>query len=78
MANAQTDEPTPQKPLRLWPGVVAAVLLALIWIGLPIVAAESEAGLIAVLGGFVGTLAIVVWWAFFSRRRDSSAGAPLS
>ena len=67
MANAQTDEPTRQKPLRLWPGVVAAVLLALIWIGVPIVAPESEAGLIAVLGGFVGTLAIVVWWAFFSR-----------
>ena len=67
MADAQTDEPTRQKPLRLWPGVVAAVLLALIWIGVPIVAPESEAGLIAVLGGFVGTLAIVVWWAFFSR-----------
>ena len=63
----QTNAPTLQKPLRLWPGVVAAVLLALIWIGVPIVAPESEAGLIAVLGGFVGTLAIVVWWAFFSQ-----------
>ena len=53
--------------IRLWPGVVAAVLLALIWIGVPIVAPQSEAGLIAVLGGFVGALAVAVWWAFFSR-----------
>ena len=67
MAVAQIDEPTRQKPLRLWPGVVAAVLLALLWFGAPLVSSESEAGLIAVLGGFVGALAIVVWWAFFSR-----------
>ena len=26
MANGQTDEPTRQKPLRLWPGVVIVVL----------------------------------------------------
>ena len=27
MANAQTDEPTRLKPLRLWPGVVIVVLM---------------------------------------------------
>ena len=26
MANAQTDEPTRQKPLRLWPGVIAVMV----------------------------------------------------
>ena len=25
-----TNEPTPRKPLRLWPGVAAAVLLVLV------------------------------------------------
>ena len=30
MTIAQTGERTPQKPLRLWPGVVAAVLLVLL------------------------------------------------
>ncbi len=28
MANKQTDEPTLKKPLRLWPGVVAVVVVA--------------------------------------------------
>ena len=37
MANAQTDEPTRQKPLRLWPGVVAVMLQWLVRFGVPIV-----------------------------------------
>ncbi len=35
MAITQTDEPTPQQPLRLWPGVVAVVLQWLARFGLP-------------------------------------------
>ena len=53
--------------MRLWPGVVAGVLLALLWLGAPLVSAEPAAGLVAVLGGFVCALAVIVWWAFFSR-----------
>jgi hypothetical protein len=64
MTIAQTDEPTQRKPLRLWPGVVAAVLLVLARFVLPIVA--PEAGDFGVLGALVAGLAIVVWWAFFS------------
>ena len=65
MANAQTDEPILQKPLRLWPGVVAVVLQWLAWFGIPIVVPGALA--FGLFGGvFGGGLAIVVWWAFFS------------
>jgi outer membrane protein assembly factor BamB len=58
-------ESTLQPPLRLWPGVVAAVLLVLVRVVLPVIA--PGAALVAVMGGVVGGLAIVAWWAFFSR-----------
>jgi outer membrane protein assembly factor BamB len=64
---AQTDELTSQKPLRLWPGVVGAVLLVLGRFVVPIVI--PEAALYGLLGGLLGILAIVVWWVFFSRAR---------
>src|SRR5437867_3771424 len=65
MAIAETVAPTPRKPLRLWPGVVAAVLLLLVRFVVPIV--EPAAMPFGVIGGLVGGLAIVVWWVFFSR-----------
>src|SRR3990172_7151932 len=65
MANAQTDEPTRQKPLRLWPGVVIVVLQWLVRFGLPIVVPEALQ--FGVIGGLFCGLAIVVWWAFLSR-----------
>ena len=65
MAIAQTDEPTPRKPLRLWPGVLAAVLLLVVRYGVP--AIMPEASMYGMLGGLVCGLAIVVWWVFFSR-----------
>jgi len=65
MAIAQTDERTRQKPLRVWPGVVAVTLQWLVRFGVPIVAPEAMA--FGVVGGLVGGLAVVVWWAFFSR-----------
>ena len=65
MAGAQTDEPTLQKPLRLWPGVVIVMLQWLFRFGVPIVV--PEATLFGVIAGLIGGLAVVVWWAFFSR-----------
>ena len=63
----QSDEPTRQKPLRLWPGVVAVVLLWLSRFGIKMVVAGFEGFELGIMGGFLGVLAVVVWWAFFSR-----------
>ena len=59
------NEPASRKPLRLWPGVAFVVLQWLLWFVVPVVA--PEAGLVGMLGGVAGGLAIVLWWLFFSR-----------
>src|SRR5262245_53025829 len=65
MAIPQTDAPTPRKPLRLWPGVLAAVLVL---IGVVVlIVAPSEAVMVGLLGILTGVLAVVLWWMFFSR-----------
>ncbi len=61
-----------RKPLRLWPGVSLAVLLLIVRFLLPAVAPGAQifgidVPLFAVLGGFVGALAIALWWILFSR-----------
>ncbi len=65
MPIAQTDEPTLQKPLRLWPGVVAVMLQWLGWFVVPIVVPEAMT--FGVLGGLAGGLAVILWWLVFSR-----------
>ena len=65
MTNAQTYQPTPQKPLLLWPGVALAMLQCLAWFGVPIVMPDEV--IYGPLGTVICALAIVVWWAFFSR-----------
>lgn len=65
MTMAQTDVPTPQKPLRLWPGVVLTMILCLTWFVLPTVMPNQ--GMYWFFGTFIGALATFVWWAFFSR-----------
>ncbi|MEE8412128.1 MAG: PQQ-binding-like beta-propeller repeat protein [Acidobacteriota bacterium] len=67
MTLEQADEPTRRKPLRLWPGVVIVVSQWLAWFGVPLVVSGVLAGYIGALGRVFGGLAIVVWWAFFSR-----------
>ena len=53
------------RPLRLWPGVVAAVLLVFIRLALP--ALWPDLTIYGVLGGFAGAAVIIIWWLFFSR-----------
>ena len=65
MSIPETNDGTPRKPLRLWPGVAAAVLLVLVRFGLPLV--SPALSILAVLGGVVAGLVIVLWWMFFSR-----------
>jgi hypothetical protein len=75
MATPRAAAPFPQKPLRLWPGVVMVVLQWLPWLVLPIVA--PQALMYAVLAGAALGLAIVVWWLFFSRAPWLERLAPL-
>jgi outer membrane protein assembly factor BamB len=64
MTIAQAGDPAPQKPLRLWLGVVAVVLLLLRFV-VPVVV--PEAMIYGMFGALLGGLAVIVWWAFFSR-----------
>ena len=70
MTSGHTDEPTPPRPIRLWPGVVAVIVQWLLWFVVPVV--EPDATMIVGMGGGVlAALAIVVWWLWFSRARWS-------
>jgi len=60
-----SDEQTGQKTLRLKPGVVIVILQWLVWFVVPLLIPGSTVA--GVLGGLLGGLAILVWWAFFSR-----------
>ena len=53
------------KPLRLWPGVVAAAVIVVLRILMP--ALFPETGFAGMIAALAGTLAIIVWWLFFSR-----------
>jgi outer membrane protein assembly factor BamB len=64
-SNHNPAEPETSKPLRLWPGVVIAIILLLIRLGIPVIIPDGA--VIAVLGGVICGLAIFIWWAFFSR-----------
>lgn len=58
-------EPTQQKTLRLWPGVVIVILQWFARFGIPALFPDDIE--IGMFGGLLGGLAIIVWWAFFSR-----------
>ena len=58
---------TYQKTLRLWPGIVIVILQWIARFGIPIIIPGDSVTQIGIFGGLLGGLAIVVWWAFFSR-----------
>ncbi len=60
-----TGDLRPPYRLRLWPGVLAVALQWAIRIILPIFAPDALE--YAVIGGFAGGLAVLLWWLFFSR-----------
>src|SRR5688572_13355946 len=54
--------------LRLWPGVVAGILIVIgLGTGFLLTIRMPDTALAGILGAMVGTLAVVVWWLFFSR-----------
>lgn len=62
-----TNEATSPKPLRLWPGVSAAVLLVLFGYVIPIFVPRFAG--FAMLWAFGGALIVIAWWLLFSRAR---------
>ena len=60
-----TGDRIPRKPLRLWPGVVAASIVVLLRFIVPLFVAGSV--IYGVLAGVAGGAVIVLWWLFFSR-----------
>ena len=65
MNNSQNNDKSLQKPLRLWPGVVLAIVLLVSMYLVPILLPEYRVyGLFVSLGAAV---AIILWWLFFSR-----------
>ena len=54
-----------RKPLRLWPGITIAILQLLARFAVP--AVIPDAIFVAIFGGIVCALAVIVWWLFFSR-----------
>src|SRR6185369_9219129 len=78
MATTEIALPTPRKPLRLWPGIVAVVLQWLGWFLVPIILPLPAAPFIGLLIGLVAGLAILLWWLLFSRAPWlERIGAPL-
>jgi outer membrane protein assembly factor BamB len=60
----QIELPASQKPLLMWPGVVAVAALCLLWL-VPFVVRDTI--MIAMMGGLACAFIVIVWWLFFSR-----------
>jgi outer membrane protein assembly factor BamB len=61
----ETNFTKKQKQLRLWPGVIIVVIQFLLWYIIPIIVPSGM--LVGVYGGMLCSLAVAVWWVFFSR-----------
>ena len=64
MTTAHNDVSPSRKPLRLWPGVAAGLLL-LVTFAIPTVL--PEVGMFGIIGGVFAALAVLLWWVLFSR-----------
>jgi outer membrane protein assembly factor BamB len=65
MLKSKTNQSTPVKLIRIWPGVIAAILLLVVKYIVPLIIPDSLP--IAMFGGVILGLLIILWWAFFSR-----------
>jgi len=67
-----TNNSLVRKPIRLWPGLVLALLVVVLRFGLSLALPDTpifgmESGVAGLLGSVVATLGIILWWLFFSR-----------
>ena len=62
MTTTQTPD---SRPLRLWPGLAAAGLVAITWYIAPLVFPDLALG--AMVVGLAAMVIILLWWLFFSR-----------
>ncbi len=69
MTPAPAAHSTAQKTLRLWPGVIAVVLLWLARFGIKAVVPGFNGFSLSVQGGILGAVAVILWWVFLSRAR---------
>ena len=69
MTSTQAGEQTPQKLLRVWPGVVAVVLQWVFRFGVKELFPGIQGFGYAVIGSLAFFLVIIAWWAFLSRAR---------
>ena len=60
METEVSSVPKSAKPLRLWPGVVAAVAIVVLRLVVP--ALIPDAGILGMFAALAGTVAIVIWW----------------
>jgi outer membrane protein assembly factor BamB len=68
VTTAQSDKLAARKPLRLWPGIAAAMLIVLLWLvrfALPSLVPEAMG--YSILGGVAAGAVILLWWVLFSR-----------
>ena len=65
MTDTHSINPIPQRQLLLWPGVVIVALQWLFWFILPVFI--PDAVFLGIVAAPVGGLAVIIWWAFFSR-----------
>jgi hypothetical protein len=57
---------TDQKPLRLWPGVMFAVSMLVLYFVAPLVLPDVELP-VGLMGVLIGAVGVFFWWLFFSR-----------
>jgi outer membrane protein assembly factor BamB len=69
MTIARTSEQNLRKPLRLWPGVVTVVLLLVARFGVKAVVPGFKGFALGMQWALGFAVAVVLWWAFFSRAR---------
>jgi outer membrane protein assembly factor BamB len=56
-----------QSQLRLWPGIIIVMIQWTLRFGIPIIVPNDIITQLGVFGGLLGGVAVIIWWAFFSK-----------